>query len=114
MKTRRTLGDIAAYIVLGAVGISMLVPFGWMIIGSLRAKTGFFHQTGSMLPTGPHWVNYFHAWTTVPYAAFFENSIIVAVAVTLGEIITCSFAAYAFARLTFKGRDALFLAILPR
>lgn len=112
MKTRRFAGDIAAYIVLSLVGISMLVPFGWMVVSSLRDKTEFFRQVGGLLPSGAHWVNYVQAWTTVPYAAFFRNSIIVAMAVTMGQLISSSLAAYAFARLRFRGRDALFFGYL--
>jgi len=112
MRRNRWLGDIAAYIVLGVVGVSMLVPFGWMVIASLRDKTEFFRQVGGLLPSGPHWDNYVLAWTTVPFASFFTNSVIVAVAVTLGQLATCSLAAYAFARMRFRGRDALFIAYL--
>jgi len=53
-----------------------------------------------------------NAWTTVPFARFFENSILVAMATTLGQLVTCSFAAYAFSRLKFRGRDAMFVAYL--
>ena len=112
MKRRTLIIDIAVYLALGAVGVSMLVPFGWMLIASLRDKTEFFSQVGSLLPSGPHWGNYVQAWISVPFASFFANSVLVAVCVTLSQLITCSFAAYAFARLRFKGRDALFIAYL--
>jgi multiple sugar transport system permease protein len=112
MKKRTLIIDIAVYLALGAVGVSMLVPFGWMLIASLRDKTEFFSQVGSLLPSGPHWDNYLQAWTSVPFAGFFGNSILVAVCVTLSQLVTCSFAAYAFARMRFKGRDALFIAYL--
>jgi multiple sugar transport system permease protein len=112
MKKRNLIIDIAVYLALGAVGVSMLVPFGWMLIASLRDKTEFFSQVGSLLPSGPHWDNYLQAWTSVPFGGFFANSVGVAVCVTLSQLVTCSFAAYAFARMRFKGRDALFIAYL--
>lgn len=112
MKARERLGDLAAYLVLGAVGVSMLVPFAWMVIASLRDKAEFFREIDALLPTGPHWENYISAWTTVPFGAFFTNSVIVAVAVTAGQVATSALAAYAFARLRFRGRDALFMAYL--
>jgi multiple sugar transport system permease protein len=112
MRRRNLLGDIAAYLVLGAVGVSMLIPFGWMLAASLRDKTEFFRQVGSLLPTGPHWDNYLKAWTSVPFADFFRNSVLVAACVTLGQLVTCSFAAYAFARMRFRARDAFFFAYL--
>jgi multiple sugar transport system permease protein len=112
MKRRKILADIATYLILSAVGASMLVPFGWMIVASLRDKTEFFRQAGSLFPSGIHWENYVQAWTTVPFGAFFKNSVIVAVCVTVSQLLTSSMAAYAFARVRFKGRDALFVAYL--
>jgi multiple sugar transport system permease protein len=112
MKLRKTLGDLFAYLILGGLGISMLVPFGWMILASLRDKTEFFRPVEGLFPSGVHWENYLQAWTTVPFAAFFRNSIIVAVAVTAAQLFTSCLAAYAFARLRFRGRDALFIAYL--
>lgn len=112
MKRRRVFGDIAAYVVLSAVGISMLVPFGWMVVASLRDKTEFFTQASRLFPSGVHWENYIRAWTTVPFGAFFKNSVIVAVCVTLGQLLTSSLAAYAFSRMRFRGREALFIAYL--
>lgn len=58
------------------------------------------------------WRNYYEAWTAVPFARFFLNSVIVATIVTLGQVLTSSFAAFAFARLEFPGRDKLFLGYL--
>jgi len=104
--------DAAAYAVLCLAGLTMLAPFGWMVAASLRDKTEFFRQVGGLFPSGLHWENYLDAWTTVPFAGFFSNSVLVATAVTLGQLVTCSFAAYAFARMTFRGRDALFVAYL--
>ncbi len=112
MKRRRVFGDIASYVVLSAVGISMLLPFGWMVVASLRDKTEFFTQASGLFPSGVHWENYILAWTTVPFGAFFKNSVIVAVCVTLGQLLTSSLAAYAFARMRFRGREALFIAYL--
>ena len=110
VKARERLGNLAAYLILGAVGVSMLIPFAWMTVASLRSKTEFFRQIEELLPSGPHWENYLSAWTTVPFGAFFTNSVLVAVAVTAGQLATSALAAYAFARLKFWGRDALFLA----
>jgi multiple sugar transport system permease protein len=58
------------------------------------------------------WKNYVDAWNAVPFGRFFINSIIVSVCVTFGQVFTSSLAGYAFARLSFKGRDTLFLGYL--
>ena len=59
-----------------------------------------------------HWANYSDAATILPFGWFFLNSIFVALLVTAGQLITCSLAAYAFARLKFPGRDRIFLLYL--
>ncbi len=58
------------------------------------------------------WLNYIQAWTAVDFPKYYINSIIVAIAVTFGQVFTSSLAAYAFARLEFPGRDQIFLAYL--
>jgi multiple sugar transport system permease protein len=63
----------------------------------------------------PRWENYPEAWNAYPFLSFgraYLNSLIVALLVTLGQVVTCALAAYAFARLRFWGRDALFFAYL--
>ncbi len=58
------------------------------------------------------WKNYPDAWNAVPFGRFFVNSLFVSITVTLGQVLTSSLAAYAFARLRFKFRDQLFLGYL--
>ena len=58
------------------------------------------------------WKNYLSAWKAAPFGRYYFNSIFVAVCVTLGQVLTSSLAAYAFARLKFPGRDILFFGYL--
>lgn len=60
----------------------------------------------------PNWKNYADAWTIVPFGRYFLNSVLVSLCITIGQLITCSLCAYAFARLQFPGREALFLVFL--
>lgn len=63
----------------------------------------------------PRWENYPEAWRAYPFLSFgraYLNSLVVAGLVTLGQVVTCALAAFAFARLRFPGRDALFFAYL--
>jgi multiple sugar transport system permease protein len=60
----------------------------------------------------PKWSNYAEAWRAVPFSRYFLNSLLVSLCVTIGQLITCSLAGYAFARLEFPGRDAVFLLYL--
>jgi len=59
-----------------------------------------------------NWNNYVETWKAVPFGRFFLNSILVAVSVTVGQIITCSLGGFAFARLKFPGRDKVFFLYL--
>jgi multiple sugar transport system permease protein len=60
----------------------------------------------------PNWKNYTEAWNIVPFGRYFLNSILVSMLMTLGQLITCSLGGYAFSRLQFPGRDAIFLLYL--
>ena len=61
------------------------------------------------IPSNPRWENYLEIWTTIPLGTFIKNTAKLTVIVTLLQLLTSSFAAYAFAKLEFKGRDLLFL-----
>ena len=100
------------YLVLSLFGISMIFPFLWMLSTSLKEPSQNFTSTLQLWPTPIMWSNYIEAWHAIPFGKFYLNSIFVAVAVTFGQILTSSMAAYAFARLKFPGRDKLFFAYL--
>ncbi len=105
---------IYAFIFLGA--LTMLAPFLWMIATSLKMPGEVFSYQKpwwyDWVPTSFVWQNYVKAWRIVPFARFYLNSIIVVVLTTLGQVTTSAFAAYAFARLRFPGRDKIFFAYL--
>ena len=111
----RTL-RISAYVVLIIGALSMIMPFLWKVTTSLKTLNAIFVQPKNWIqmfvPTMLVWQNYVDAWTKVPFGQFYLNSIIVGLAVTVGQVFTSSLAAYAFARLTFPGRDKLFFAYL--
>ncbi len=97
-------------LILGAV--VMVMPFAWMLSTSLKNQNEVFSYPPEWIPSTLVWENYVRAWQAAPFARYFVNSIIVAVAVTLGTLVTSSLAAYAFARIRFPGRDALFAIYL--
>lgn len=111
-KRRRVVASAVWYTVLTAVALVMIVPFVWMVSTSLQPLDRVFAHALQWLPVPPQWHNYNRAWHAVPFDRFFFNSIVVAVAVTAGQVITSAMAAYAFARLHFPFRDQLFLLYL--
>lgn len=103
---------ILFYIVLVIVSILMVFPFVWMILTSLKSMDDTFHIPIQMFPSVWHFDNYAETWVKMPFANFYMNSIIVSCSLTVGQSLTCSLAAYAFARLDFKGREKIFLLYL--
>lgn len=103
---------IVALLLLG--GAVMLLPFAWMFSTSWRLARESFSLPPQWLPTAWRIENYREVLDNIPFVAFVLNSLWVAAAVTLGQLVTCSMAAYAFARLRFPGREALFLVFLSQ
>ena len=105
--------DWAAILALGAGAIIMILPFLWMFSTSLRPSAESYKLPPAWLPTDWRFENYTAVFTSsVPIVAFALNSIKVTFFVTLGQLITCSMAGFAFARLRFPGRNLLFILLL--
>src|SRR6266496_2350740 len=101
-----------AYTALTIGSLWALFPFLWMISTSLKADSEVLIYPPTWIPSRFVWENYAEVLRLVPFGRFLMNTTIVAVTVTILELITSSFAAYAFARLRFPGRDKLFLLYL--
>ncbi|OGS18490.1 MAG: sugar ABC transporter permease [Elusimicrobia bacterium RIFOXYA2_FULL_50_26] len=100
------------YLILSLFGLSMIFPFLWMLSTSLKDPTLIFTSSINLWPSPIIWRNYLEAWNAIPFGRFYVNSTIVAIAVTAGQVVTSSMAAYAFSRLRFPGRDKIFFAYL--
>jgi multiple sugar transport system permease protein len=111
--TSDKLLTIVAIVLLGLGAILMLMPFLWMFSTSLRPSAESYKLPPAWLPTQWHFENYAAVFeSTVPFVAFAVNSLKVTLFVVLGQLITCSMAGFAFARLRFPGRDVLFILLL--
>ena len=95
-----------------AGGILMMVPFLWMISTSLKARSEVFATPPVLFPAHPRFENYSEMWNALPFADFFGNSVRLALLNTIGQLISCSMAAYAFAVLRFRFRGPLFGLLL--
>lgn len=89
-----------------------ILPFVWMLLTSVKDMSEIFVYPPKWIPTHFRLQNYVDAFEAAPFGKFYLNSLFVAATVTIGQLITCSMAAYAFARLHFKGRDILFYVFL--
>lgn len=104
--------NTVVYVLMIAVALVMILPFLWMVSTS-------FKEMGQVLIFPPEWIpkpfvihNYSEAWELAKFNLFFRNSAIVTLLTTAGQLVTCSLAAFAFARLEFPGRDQIFLIYL--
>lgn len=103
-------GAIFALLFVGM--LLFLFPFFWMISTSLKASDELFLYPPDLIPKKPVFRNYLEIWGKAPFGTYFFNSMVVTTAITVGEVATSALAAYAFSKISFPGRDKLFLAFL--
>lgn len=103
---------VLLHVVLLTIGIIFLLPFVWSISTSLKPMKDLFQVTPSLIPSQIRWQNYNDVLDKVPFLRFYANTIIVTVARVVGQVFLASMAAFAFSRLRFPGRDALFFLLL--
>lgn len=114
MKSKKEIkiNRVFLYIVLIIVSLIMLLPFAWMVSSSLKLDKDVFRYPIEWIPSSPRWKNYQDIWTTIPLLTFIKNTAKITIIVTFMQLLTSSFAAYAFAKLNFKGRNILFLSYI--
>lgn len=111
-KTNHTITMVIIYAVLIIITALMLIPFLWMLSASLKMNKDVFTFPVQWIPDNPRWKNYVDIWTKIPLLTFVKNSAKLTVIVTLLQLFTSSFAAYAFAKMDFKGKNILFLGYI--
>lgn len=113
MQHKKILGKIVIYIILITIAAAMIIPFLWMLSASVKSDREVFQMNPFVwIPEQPKWSNYRDIWTKIPFLTFVENTVILTLAVTFLQLLTSSFAAYAFAKLEFKFRKTLFLSYI--
>lgn len=110
--TSSTVLQLLAKIGLIVGGLSMIIPFLWMLSTSLKADEYLLSLPPQLLPQEPTVASYLHLFELFPIWQLFVNSVIVALIATGGQLLTSSLAAYAFGRIEFVGRNTLFLLYL--
>lgn len=112
MGTKNKINQILLYTVLLIITLIMLLPFVWMLSASIKFNKDVFSFPIQWIPDQPQWSNYIKIWTKIPLFTFIKNTAKLTIIVTVLQLLTSSFAAYAFAKLEFKGRNALFLGYI--
>ena len=109
---RVSIKAIVVYALVVAITVVMLLPFAWMLSASLKLDRDVFAFPFEWIPSQPRWENYIDIWTKIPLGLFVYNTVKLTVIVTMLQLFTSSFAAYAFAKLRFAHRETLFLAYI--
>jgi multiple sugar transport system permease protein len=108
--TRTSSVLIHALLIVGAV--IMVAPFFWELVTSLKTFAESTAVPPTIFPASPQFVNFSEVFAALPFAVQFVNTVIMTVARTAGQVLFCSAAGYAFARLQFPGRGVLFILFL--
>lgn len=111
-KILKSVKNILLHLAVYLFALIIAAPFIWMILTSFKDMGEIYVYPPKWLPEKFNFDNYIKAFTAAPFGRYYLNSLIVAFTVTLGQLVTCSMAAFAFARLKFKGRDLLFYVFL--
>lgn len=110
--TRYRLGHLILHGLLIAMAAMFLLPLYWMVVTSLKAMTQVIASPPIWFPNPIVWKNYLDALTFLPFGQFFQNTFVIAFFVVVGDLLSCSWVAYGFARIRFPGRDLLFFILL--
>ncbi len=104
--------EVLRHAILLGFGFLMAFPFIWMLLTSFKPFEETLASPPTILPLTWRPENYAEAWRAANFPRFFLNSAIISLTTVGGTLVTSVLAAYAFARLRFPGRDALFLVFL--
>ena len=111
-RRARPAWRILGYAALILAAAAVLLPFYWMAMSSLKANNDVFTIPVQWLPDDVVWSNYLDIWQKSEMTTWLGNTLLLSVAVTVLQVFTGSFAAYGFAKVSFPGRNALFLAYI--
>ena len=111
-RRRRGGSHVLAHVVLGGGGLLMAFPFLWQIVMSLSTNAEVQSVVPNLWPAELQWQNYVAVFERLPFLDQLRTSVLVTVIRTVAQIILCTFAGYAFARMRFRGRTVLLAVIL--
>ena len=110
---RGRIGKFFTYFFLSVWALIVLFPFYWMLLTSIKSYGAYnAEHVPAFFTLSPTLQNYKDAFTTVPLLGYLINTVIFTLATTILMVVVSTLAAYAFARLRFKGKDLLFTLFL--
>jgi len=111
-RTKKTVGTIILHLVVAFIGLIMLFPFIWMILGSFKYNKDVLSIPVNLLPPEWNFASYKNAFAAGPFGRYYLNSVIVLVFALVINVVTCTTSGYGLAKFKFKGRDFFFTLIL--
>lgn len=111
-RNRASIATILLYLALTVAAVVTLIPFAWMFLGSLKPTGELLAEPAAWLPRDPSFDNFTDLLSRRNFGLYFVNSTTVAVACVLGNLLFCSMAGYAFAKLEFAGKRVLFALVM--
>lgn len=103
---------VAATVAIGIGTAAFFLPLAWLLSTSLKRRQDVFAYPPRLLESVPQWSNYLEIWTQYPLARWVANTLLISVAIVVGQVLTSSLAGFTFAQLRFPGRDRLFFVYL--
>lgn len=112
VRVRRVIGHTFTHLFLIFFSVMMLLPFAWMVLSSFKTDSQILSVPIKWLPETWHFRNYIDTWNIAPWGTYFRNTVFITLASIAGQLVVASMGAYAFARLTFKGKNLMFIIYL--
>lgn len=112
MRQWRVFGLLLAFLLLLLGAITQLAPLLYMLSTSLKDQQGIFSLPIRWIPDPIRWENYIQVWSQIALWRGFANSLLIASTTTFTEVLVSAAAGYAFARMKFPGRQAMFMLLL--
>ena len=112
IRPGKVISKALLYAILISGALLSLLPFLWMISGSMKLDTELYEWPIKWIPDPPRFSNFTDVLEAIPFMTYFFNTLKLAVIITALQLVTCSLAAYAFSKIPFPGRDKMFLMYL--
>ena len=112
MTHKKKIGTVAYYVVGILIAILAIIPFLWMVSTSLKARGALMSIPIEWIPKEPTVASYVKVFSKFPFFSTIGNSLFISVTYTFITLISASMAAFAFAKIKFRGRDVVFLLYL--
>ncbi len=111
-KVNKRLNKLVVYVILILFSLAFIVPFLWLISGSLKSSTELFADPPIWIPEVLNWSNYKEAFSAFPFFLYLKNTLIIVLFTCIGAVLSNSLIAYGFSRIDWKYRDGIFIIVL--